>query len=701
MIDYKNELNGEQLRVVLHGDGACLVLAGAGSGKTRTITFRVAYLLEKNIAPENILLVTFTNKASREMISRVEGLMHGKVRLPWAGTFHHIGYRILAQYAGLLGYKQNFSILDSEDSKDILKQCLKEEGGDRSDKKFPSVTVVSSILSFARNAEKSLADVLEEKYPQWSDFVEMFGRLASEYEKKKKAANAMDFDDLLLNLRNLLQNSEAVRKKFASQFQYVLVDEYQDTNTIQASIIELFSSVHKNLLVVGDDAQSIYSFRAANIANILDFEKKYADAEVFRLETNYRSTPEILDLANEVIGNNINQYKKELRSIRKSEVRPEVQAYTDQREEAESVAQKIQDRIESGTPLKEIAVLFRASHHSQALEVELTKRHIAYDYRGGTRFFERAHIKDVLGFLRAFNNFEDTVAWSRILTMQTGIGPGAAEKIIAQLPVIASEQRERSNLGEGREIASPDSVGLAITAIGEALAARAKVGFKEFLNMWRHLEGSDGSPSGLIRAVLDSNYKNYLEREYPDYRERANDIEQLAIFAEKETDLSKFLAEAGLQENFARPQERDSHVVDEDKIVLSTIHQAKGLEWEAVFILNVSAGQFPSDRALNEDKGIEEERRLFYVAITRAKTYLHISYPLVSHMNFGALGGPSMFLEEIDKDLVESSALSGNSYFSDLDDEDEGITYIADEDEPFPSKPRPKITSFLKNIDEL
>ncbi len=680
MIDYKNELNDEQLRVVLHGDGACLVLAGAGSGKTRTITFRVAYLLEKGVAPENILLVTFTNKASREMTSRVEGLMHGKLRLPWAGTFHHIGYRILAQYAGLLGYKQNFSILDSEDSKDILKMCLKEDGAERSEKKFPSVAVIHSILSFARNAEKSLEDVLDEKYSQWSDFLEMFQRIASEYDKKKKNANTMDFDDLLLNLRNLLQNSEAVRNKFASQFQYVLVDEYQDTNKIQASIIELFSSVHKNLLVVGDDAQSIYSFRAAHIENILKFEDKYAGAQVFRLETNYRSTPEILDLANEVIGNNIHQYKKELQSIRMSQARPEVQAYTDQREEAESVAQKIQDRIDAGTPLREIAVLFRASHHSQALEVELTKRHIAYDYRGGTRFFERAHIKDVLGFLRAFNNLEDTVAWSRILTMQTGIGPGAAEKIIAEIR------------GSGVK----DLVG-----VSEVLAARAKVGFKDFLNIWRHLEGSDSSPSGLIRAVLDSNYKSYLETEYPDYRERANDIEQLALFAEKETDLSKFLAEAGLQENFARPQEHESYVVDQDKIVLSTIHQAKGLEWEAVFILNVSAGQFPSDRALNEDKGIEEERRLFYVAITRAKTYLHMSYPLVSNMNFGALGGPSMFLEEISKDLVEMSALAGNTYFSDLDDEDEGITYVADEDEPFPTKTKAKITSFLKSIDEL
>lgn len=687
-INFSKELNDEQLRVVLHGDGACLVLAGAGSGKTRTATFRVAYLLEKGIDPNNILLVTFTNKASREMISRVEHLMHGKVRLPWAGTFHHIGYRILAQYAGLLGYKQNFTILDSEDSKDLLKLCLKEDGGERTERKFPSVAVIHSILSFTRNAERSLQEILDEKYPQWAEYADTFARIADEYDKKKKAANVMDFDDLLLNLRNLLQNSEPIRRKFATQFQFVMVDEYQDTNKIQASIIDLFASVHKNILVVGDDAQSIYSFRAANIHNILDFEKKYTDAKIFRLETNYRSTPEILDLANDVIKNNVNQYEKELKSVKKAATRPEVQAYTDQREEAESVAQKILDLIEEGIPLQEIAVLFRASHHSQVLEVELTKRNIAYDYRGGTRFFERAHIKDVLAFLRAFNNLEDTIAWSRILTMQSGIGPSAAEKIIFEI-------KGRTPPGS-----SPDRGGQLpnLSTILDILTARAKIGFNDFLSIWRNLEGSDKSPSGLIRSVLDSHYKTYLESEYPDYRDRENDIEQLALFAEKETDLSKFLADAGLQENYTRPNEKQTTYIDEEKMVLSTIHQAKGLEWQAVFVIGVSAGQFPSDRALNEDKGIEEERRLFYVAITRAKQYLHISYPLLSGMSFGVLGGPSMFLEEIDKDLVEGSSLSGNSVFTDLNDEDEGITYVS-EDEPFESKPRPK--SFLKSIDEL
>jgi DNA helicase-2/ATP-dependent DNA helicase PcrA len=695
MIDYKSELNEEQLRVVLQGDGASLVLAGAGSGKTRTVTFRVAYLLEQGIDPNNILLVTFTNKASREMISRVESLCHGKVRLPWAGTFHHIGYRILAQYAGLLGYKQNFTILDSEDSKDLLKLCLKEDGGERTERKFPSVAVIHSILSFTRNAERPLQEILEEKYPQWADYAETFARIASEYDKKKKAANVMDFDDLLLNLRNLLQNLEPIRRKFATQFQYVMVDEYQDTNKIQASIIDLFASVHKNILVVGDDAQSIYSFRAASISNILDFEKKYTDAKVFRLETNYRSTPEILDLANAVIKNNINQYEKELRSVKKSGVRPQLQAYADNREEGEAVAQKILELIEEGTPLHEIAVLFRASHHSQALEVELTKRNIAYDYRGGTRFFERAHIKDVLAFLRAFNNLEDTIAWSRILTMQAGIGPGAAEKIIFEIKRIGGEMID-------------------LSSIAEILTARAKIGFKDFLSIWRNLEATDKSPAGLISAVLDSNYKTYLENEYPDYRDRENDIEQLALFAEKETDLSKFLADAGLQENYTRPQEGRSAQEDKEKIILSTIHQAKGLEWEAVFILNVSAGQFPSDRALSEEKGLEEERRLFYVAITRARNYLHMSYPLVSALSYGVLGGPSMFLQEIDANLVEGSSLSGNSFFKDLDDEDEGITYVSEDDsfgtaqdEPFASKPfgvtqgKPRPKSFLKSIDEL
>ncbi len=678
-IDFAKELNEEQLAVVRNGDGPCLVLAGAGSGKTRTITYRVAYLLERGVAPDAILLVTFTNKAAREMVHRVQQLpiaREGKTTLPWSGTFHHIAFRLLKQYGALLGYQNNFTVLDSEDSKDILKLCLKGEGVDRTQKRFPSPAVIQSLISYARNAQVSLENLIGLKHPKWSAVSDTLVRVATEYNKRKKAANAMDFDDLLVNLAQLLQANENLRLRLAKQFEYVLVDEYQDTNKIQASIIRAMASVHNNVLVVGDDAQSIYSFRAADIANILDFEKHYPNPRIFKLETNYRSTPDILDVANEVIANNSKQFKKNLKSVREKFTKPEVRAFLDQREEAEFVAERILELRDEGVKLPHVAVLFRAAFHSQALELELNKRNIPYDYRGGVRFFERAHVKDVLAFLRVFANHHDEIAWTRVLTLQAGIGPSAAEKIIALV-------------GKVTEVTDAT-----LDEINQMLPVRARLGWKDFCNVWYLMAQEPAEPSPLIKAVLRSKYMEYLEAEYPDFRERVEDLEQLAQLSEHETDLSKFLAESVLQEQFQRP----GAAKDDEKIVLSTIHQAKGLEWEAVFILNVSAGQFPHERALTEDGGLEEERRLFYVAVTRAKKYLHLSYPLTGSMN-SYLQGPSPFLSEVSRDLLAfAEAPGGSSVFMSPSTEVDDVQYVP-EDEPFPTKQRPK--SFLRDIDDL
>lgn len=685
MIDYQKELNPEQNAVVQNGDGPCLVLAGAGSGKTRTITFRVAYLLEHGVRPDEILLVTFTNKAAREMVHRVEHLpieTTEKIRLPWSGTFHHIAFRLLKQYASLLGYQNNFTVLDSEDSKDILKLSTKVEGVDKTQKRFPSAAVIQSLISFSRNAGRSLTEVLEEKYPHWSDLGDVIGRIAADYSRRKIAANAMDFDDLLTNLYRLLANHENVRQKLATQFKYVLVDEYQDTNKIQAMIIQAMASVHHNVLVVGDDAQSIYSFRAADIQNILDFQTHYPGAKIFKLETNYRSTPDILDVANEVIANNTKQYKKELKSVRERFTKPEVHAFLDQAEEADFVAGRILEMRDEGVPLSQIAVLFRAAFHSQALELQLNKRNIPYDYRGGIRFFERAHVKDALAFLRIFSNQKDTIAWSRVLSLQSGIGPAAAEKIIALILPLEERLTEYH-----------------LDIVSQSIPARARVGWNDFSAIWRRLvrdSAEMAGPGDLLRAVLDSKYIEYLEAEYPDFRERRDDLEQLSNLADREPDLAKFLAESVLQEQFTKPGVN----VDDEKIVLSTIHQAKGLEWEAVFILNVAAGQFPHERSLGEPGGVEEERRLFYVAVTRAKKHLHLSYPLTGNMH-SYLQGPSQFLNEVDRDLLEftDTGPASDLVFSDPSDGGDGITYVPDEDVPFPTKKRP--LSFLKNIDEL
>ena len=700
MIDFEKELNAEQLGVVKNGDGPCLVLAGAGSGKTRTITYRVAYVLSKGIDPNNILLVTFTNKAAKEMTSRVQALVGKEARLPWSGTFHHIGYRLMKQYAPLLGYRNDFTILDSQDSRDLIKLCLKQEGIDRKEKRFPSAKVVQSIISYARNAETTIEDVLDLKHPKWLDLADVIVRIMAEYDKRKREANAMDFDDLLVNTHLLLLKSPRVKEKFSQQFQYVLVDEYQDTNRVQASIVKLFASHHKNLLVVGDDAQSIYSFRAANIANILYFEQHYPDAKVFRLQTNYRSTPNILDVANEVISNNQDQYQKELKSVVKAATTPEVHAFTDQQEEAQFIANQILELRDEGVPLQHMAVLFRAAFHSQALEVELTKRDIPYDFRGGVRFFERAHIKDVLAYLRIFHNPTDTIAWSRVLNMQVGIGPAGAQKIIntIQNSVIASERSERGN----PEIAASPSRLLAMTGeelqhVGSVLSARGQMGWNDFLQIYSSFAEAStdkeaSTPTELIEAVIGSKYQDYLENEYPDYRDRLQDLQQLALFAERQPDLHQFLADASLQESYTAAQTR-SAADDDEQLILSTIHQAKGLEWEVVFIMHAAAGQFPSDRAAKEPKGIEEERRLFYVAVTRAKRLLYLSYPLTAGYS-AMLGGPSMFIEEVGSVLLDHHALGGSTVFTDPSDGSGDVTYVPFDDD------RPR-TSFLKDISEL
>jgi DNA helicase-2/ATP-dependent DNA helicase PcrA len=677
MINYQQELNEEQYKVVAGGDGRCLVLAGAGSGKTRTITYRVAYLLEQGIDPSEILLVTFTNKAAHEMKERVSQLTGGKGNLPWSGTFHHIGYRILRQYAPVLGYKQNFTILDSEDSTDLLKLCMKGEGIDRTERRFPSAKVLGSIMSYARNAETTIADVVELQHPNFEPLIDIFVRIAEAYRIRKLDANAMDFDDLLVNLYLLLLKSSAAKEKFSQQFKYVLVDEYQDTNRVQSSIVRELSSYHQNLLVVGDDAQSIYSFRAADIQHILAFEQHYPNAQIFRLETNYRSTPEILNLANDVINKNLSQYEKALLAHKASFMRPEVQAFTDAREEADFIADIILELHSEGIRFADMAVLFRAAYHSQSLEMELTKRDIPYEFRGGMRFFARSHIKDVLAYLRIINNLEDTVAWSRVLNMQVGIGPVSAEKIIQAVRTISNESE--------------------LAHLGSLLSARAQIGWGNFLQIWEVLmRAPERTPSALITAAIDSPYAEYLENEYPDYRERLRDLEQLAVFAEQATDLNTFLAEASMQESFATAKAAAEGHDEDDVLILSTIHQAKGLEWKAVFVMGLAAGQFPSERSLRTAKDLEEERRLFYVAVTRAEQYLYLTYPLTA--GFGSfLAGPSLFLEEVNRELLSESgrALGGSStVFLDPSDDVDDITY-----EPFDDDmPR---RSFLKGLDEL
>ncbi len=706
MIDYSKELNQEQLAVIYMGDGPCLVLAGAGSGKTRTVTYRVAYLLEQGIKPENILLVTFTNKAAKEMIERVSSLRSTVYRpqlttdnqttdygqsktedrrpktaniLPWAGTFHSIAYKTLKRYASFIGYTEKFTVLDSEDSRNLIKLCAKDIFNSGTDKKNPSANVLQGIISFAKNADITIEEVLDMKYPQWFGVVDQIKNVWAEYEKRKKQANCMDFDDLLTNWLLLLQNEE-VKNRFATQFQYIMVDEYQDTNKIQAEIIKKLASVYKNILVVGDDAQSIYSFRAANIENILNFERDYPEAKIFKLETNYRSTKEILEVANDLISYNRKQYKKELKPVKDNGQKPQLRPQMDQSMEASFVLEKITELFDKGVSPKEVAVLFRASAHSQMLEMELTKAGIDYDYRGGMRFFERAHIKDVLAYLRVANNLSDTVAWNRVLLHEDGVGPSAIDKILEFI----AELQNIEELPNAKNV----------------LGAKAQLGFENFLKIWDEMLNSDRTPAQMVEKILDSAYKDYLENEYLDYKDRKNDIKQLITFAEKYDKLEEFLAEATLQEGYTAKNIETGMEQKKDKVVLSTVHQAKGLEWENVFIINLSSGAFPSDRSLSETQGLEEERRLFYVAITRAKKNLFLTYPMVGGGWGDSLSGPSMFLSEIDSELLDDKSLISDSSTK-FNDPISGVTYEPEESAYIEKPLKIKPGSFLRSLDEL
>lgn len=636
----EHELNSEQLRAVREADGPCLVLAGAGSGKTRTIVYRVAHLIKNGVNPSSILLLTFTNKAANEMLERVAALLGTKKSGIVGGTFHSVGNRILRGCSRRIGYDEKFTILDSDDAKSSLKLCMKDIGFESRGKMAPSAAVVQNILSFSRNSKMPVAEVVEAKYPKFFDFVPQIEDAARAFAKRKLEANSMDFDDLLIKLLETLRAHGDIRTHLANQFKYILVDEYQDTNPIQAEIVDALASVHKNILAVGDDAQSIYSFRAATVANILDFPRRYPGAKIFKLETNYRSTPDILDLANSIILNNTNQFSKRLKAVLPEGAKPMLAPQANPFEEAEFIAERILELFEEGYKPQEIAVLFRASHHSQALELELGKRGIPYEYRGGIRFFERSHIKDALAFLRVFSNSKDQVSWMRILELQEGIGATGAARIAERLQ--AGNNISDALRQDFRDILTP----------------RSSVGFKKLSEIFSQME-SAGSvmPGSLLRVVAGSSYKDYLESEYPDAEERLADLEQMAAFADRSADLAEFLSEASLADNFSAPKTAALQS-GREKIVLSTIHQAKGLEWEAVFIMRLTDADFPNRRAALEEGGLEEERRLFYVATTRAKRLLYLTYPLIVGLDSFAMQSPSMFLDEVDHDLLQKQAMA-------------------------------------------
>ncbi|MFA6429571.1 MAG: UvrD-helicase domain-containing protein [Patescibacteria group bacterium] len=711
-IDYAKELNQEQLDVVLHGDGPCLVLAGAGSGKTRTLTYRVAYLLEQGVDPSSILLLTFTNKAAREMLARVESLLGAEARGIWGGTFHATASRILRAFAEPLGYQPNFSILDADDAEDLVKAVMKDLKIDPKAQRFPSPRVTGSIISYSRNVQHTIQETLDAKHPHFANFVKDIEEVARQYQERKKAANVMDFDDLLSHMARLLDDPQ-YGASISERFRYVLVDEYQDTNTVQARMVSGFGRAHHNVVVVGDDAQSIYAFRGADVKNILAFPKQWPEVKVFKLLTNYRSTPEILEVANNSLSHNVDQFQKDLVAVVNHGDKPKLIPCASASQEARYVAEQILLLRSEGVALRNMAVLFRSSAHSQQLEFELMKRDVPYEYRGGQKFFERAHIKDIVAFLRVAHNPKDEIAWLRVLNLQQGIGATTASVLTREL-----KRAEKF-----------DQVLVADTSL--RMSGRAMVGWKEFVGIAQRMNERGSVPGPMIRGVMESSYQDYLEREYPNWRERVEDLEQLASFAETYQDVGSFLADIALYDEVIAGRERAAKG-DDERMVLSTIHQAKGLEWDTVFVIHLADNAFPNKRAMGEEGGLEEERRLFYVAVTRARRQLFLSYPMTTGYDALMFSPPSVFLEELSPRLFERVELreagvnghggfapkkkqwnwddSGDSSWEEPTVEVDGIgerrltnpaSHSAWKSVPDPVKAKPKPGSFLREVEDL
>lgn len=639
-INYEAELNEDQFRAVTSPPGPLLVIAGAGSGKTRTLTFRVAYLVEKGAAPENILLLTFTNKAAKEMMRRVQDLVPADFSRMWGGTFHHVGHRILRSHGDRVGLKKNFTIFDQEDSKDLIKACLSDEADKSPGVKLPKAEVLQTIYSLSANTREPISEIIETRYSYFielSDWIETMGK---KYTERKRSANAVDYDDLLTLSLAALQDHPEVLESYQQRFRHILVDEYQDTNTIQAEMIDLLADAHHRVMVVGDDAQSIYSWRGANFENIIHFPDRHEGTEVVRIETNYRSTPEILGLANESIRVNSRQFPKKLKAVNPSGAKPARVTVHDSRQQAQFVAQRVMEIHDAGTDLADIAVLYRSHFHSMELQMELTRRNIPFQITSGLRFFEQAHVKDVSAFLRFAVNPNDEVSFKRVATMLPGIGGTTAHRIW-----------HRVHVGDAwSDINVP------------AKAAEVWGQWSEtHLQLLDKVE--DQSPDQLIHLVVEAVYEDFLKVKFSNYQSRLDDLRQLEAFAEGFESTGEFLAQLSLMTNLeAQPAMHQRG--EEDALKLTSIHQAKGLEWKCVFVLMLCDGMFPLARSLEADEGEEEERRLFYVSVTRAREELYLVYPMIQNSR-GRHGDvwqkPSRFLEEFSQSLVENWRMSNES----------------------------------------
>lgn len=630
-LSLKQELNHSQLEAVESTEGPHLIIAGAGSGKTRVLVYRVANLVQKGVCPDEILLLTFTRKAAEEMLRRACQLLDGRCEKVSGGTFHSFANSVLRKYAVIFQIANNFSILDRSDAEDTLNLLRTQLGYHKLKERFPRKKAILDVISKSINKSVDLEAVLYDEYPQFIEWSQEVKKIRDAYTGYKLSKSLLDYDDLLVYLKDLLLKHDNIRCSLSRKYRYIMVDEYQDTNKLQAQIIYLLASEHKNVMVVGDDSQSIYSFRGANFKNIIDFPKIFKDTKIIKLEENYRSVQPILNLTNEVIKNADEKFEKTLFTRKKGTNLPVFVDAENENAQSEYIADKILELRKKGAELKDIAVLFRSGWHSNDLEIELANRDIPFIKYGGQKFVEAAHIKDIISYLRIASNIFDAVSWLRALLLTKGVGPKTAERIINEIIVNKNFDKNSKLIQKFKEV----------------------VDLAELLN---DVDLATDGPAKLIRMFLEY-YEPLLKNKYDDFNKRLNDLDSLERIASRYDSLEKFLTDMALEPPEKNIIEAGNKDKDDSMLTLSTIHSAKGLEWECVFLIYCAEGHLPSYLSLENKEQIEEERRLFYVALTRAKERLFLLKPHIDRSPRSYFGRGGSVLTQVSRFLLEGNII--------------------------------------------
>lgn len=640
IINYRNQLNPAQYDAAAAVEGAYLIIAGAGTGKTRTLVFRVARLIELGYDPRSILLLTFTRKAAKEMMDRAALLLDNRCTNVNGGTFHSFANITLRKYSKAIGLVPNFTILDQGDSEDVVNLIRSQSGLAGKEKRFPNKQTLVKVYSLHVNTGKSIEAIIETDYPHFLRDIEKILMIQQLYTAYKRKNNILDYDDLLLFLRDFLNSRSPAAMNFISNINFVMVDEYQDTNKLQAEIVKGLTQLKKNIMVVGDDSQAIYSFRGANFKNIMEFPLLFDDVKVIKLEENYRSTQPILDFTNFIIENAVEKYEKHLFTRRQTGELPVIIAATTIELQSKFIVERILELSEEGVSLNEIAVLFRSSFHSFDLEIELNKASIPFIKYGGMKFVETAHIKDVLAFLRIAANPQDVVSWYRILLLHEGIGQVTARKIIEDI----------------------SSLNITFNVNPEAMISkRYKDSIVSLFQLLFNLHTQKFSPTEKTELVLEY-YLPLFKNKYDDFHKRKKDLDILVNITENYRSLDSLLADMALDPPRDSVVDIEGESKENEFLTLSTIHSAKGLEWHSVFIIHAVDGCFPISKSAETLETIEEERRLMYVASTRAKQNLYITYPMniFDRESGRTFSKPSRFIANVDENLIEGWLLDEN-----------------------------------------